>query len=164
MAEALAPVVDFDVSDADLDVSDFIASPEEADGGVVALGVELGLALGLWLGLDGEGVCARADDSISPLSAVVTNNFLSIEKTSMHVVSGAVMASGTAFRSRFEEKPAFTTPTFDLHRCSAMNHRRQGVRERLTSSWRRENSIPPKFHGSQTIRSAPQPKVAATVP
>jgi hypothetical protein len=36
---------------------------EEADGG------ELGL------GLDGDGACAKADESINPLSAVVINNF-----------------------------------------------------------------------------------------
>jgi hypothetical protein len=74
-----------DVSDfiaSDFDASDFIVSLEEAGGGVVALGLELGLgaALGLGLELDGDGDCARADESISPLSAVVINNFLSIEK------------------------------------------------------------------------------------
>jgi hypothetical protein len=50
----------------DLDASAFIGSVEveEADGGV-ALGLEL----------EGEDDCAKADDSISPLNAVVINNF-----------------------------------------------------------------------------------------
>src|SRR5215212_869319 len=75
MAEALAPVVDLDASEdfeaSAFGVSDFIVSPEEAAGGV---------ALGLELGLDGDEYCAKADESINPLSAVVINNFLSIEK------------------------------------------------------------------------------------
>src|SRR5918992_5956530 len=56
--------------------SDFIASPEpeEAAGGVD----EPGLGLG--------DDCAIADDSINPLSAVVSNSFFNIGKTSMHVV------------------------------------------------------------------------------
>jgi|tagenome__1003787_1003787.scaffolds.fasta_scaffold20944476_4 hypothetical protein len=61
MVEADA-LVDLDVSD-DLEVSDFIWSVEEADGGELVLG------------LDGDGACAKADESINPLSAVVINNF-----------------------------------------------------------------------------------------
>jgi len=50
--------------------SAFIGSVE-ADGGEEADG---GVALGL--GLEGaDGDCAKADDSINPLSAVVINNF-----------------------------------------------------------------------------------------
>jgi hypothetical protein len=80
MAEALAlvadvvvvvVVVDFIADGSDFGASDFIVS-EAAGGGVVALG--------LGLGLEDEGDCARADESINPLSAVVTNNFFSIEK------------------------------------------------------------------------------------
>jgi hypothetical protein len=48
----------------DLGASAFIWSVEEADGGV-ALGLEL----------EGADDCAKADDSINPLSAVVINNF-----------------------------------------------------------------------------------------
>jgi hypothetical protein len=77
MAEALAlvaevvvvVVVDFIADGSDFGASDFMVS-DEAGGGVVALG----------LGLEGDGDCARADESINPLSAVVTNNFFSIEK------------------------------------------------------------------------------------
>src|SRR5215204_4321656 len=99
MAEALAPVVDLDASDADFEasafgVSDFIVSPEEAAGGV---------ALGLELGLEGDEYCAKADESINPLSVVVINNFLSIEN--LHACGVRCgMASGTAFRSRFGRK------------------------------------------------------------
>src|SRR4051794_1787936 len=97
-AEALAPepellALDFDVSD--FDASDFIESLGEADGG------ELGLEL------DGEEDCARADESINPLSAVVINNFLSIDKPPC-MWRLVVMASGTAFRLRFGKKPAST--------------------------------------------------------
>src|SRR5688572_1313138 len=59
----------------------FMSLEDEEGGGVVALGLEAdGDALGVALEGDEEGDdCARADDSINPLSAVVTNNFLSIE-------------------------------------------------------------------------------------
>ena len=70
----------------DLDASAFIGSleVEEADGAdglgasafIASLGGEEaagGVALGLELG--GEDDCAKADDSINPLSAVVINNF-----------------------------------------------------------------------------------------
>jgi hypothetical protein len=72
-AEPLALVVpDFEASDfiesdaLDLDASDFIESLEAA--GVCELDPEF----------DGDEDCARADDSISPLSAVVIINFFSI--------------------------------------------------------------------------------------
>ena len=76
MAEAEL-LLDLDASLlADLGASAFSwsAGGEEADGGV-ALGEEAdgGVALGLELG--GEDDCAKADDSINPLSAVVINNF-----------------------------------------------------------------------------------------
>ena len=68
-----------------LEVDDFIASP--------------------------EGDCAMADDSISPLSAVVNNIFFIIRETSMHVF--ACEAFGTAFLSPFMEKPFHDQTTFE---------------------------------------------------
>ena len=62
------------------DASDFVASEEDPDG------EEADGLLEPELGLDGGGVCAIADDSINPLSAVVSNSFFNIGKTSMHVV------------------------------------------------------------------------------
>lgn len=92
----LAPVADFDVSDfvasdaLDFGASAFIVSEEEPAGGV-----ELEAAGGLELepGLDGDGDCAKADDSINPLSVVVSNSFFNIGKTSMQR-GVLVMASG----------------------------------------------------------------------
>ena len=79
-------------------VSDFIASEEEdpeGEAGEEAEGVvELGLEL------DGEDACAMADESINPLSAVESNSFFNIGKTSMQGCF-VVMALGTAFRLRF---------------------------------------------------------------
>ena len=84
-AELLAPPLpaleaDFGASDfvsdsLDFGASDFIVSEEEAGG------AELEAAGGLELepGLDGD-VCAIADESINPLSAVVINSFCSIVK------------------------------------------------------------------------------------
>jgi hypothetical protein len=67
-ADALALELGFEVSDAlgfGVSALGFAVSDGEADGGEV--------------GLEGGGDCAKAEDSINPLSAVVTNNFLSIE-------------------------------------------------------------------------------------
>jgi hypothetical protein len=73
---------------------------EEAAGGVVALG--------LGLELDGDGACAKADDSINPLSAVVINNFCSIDKPPWMWLIVSV-AWGTAFRLRVaENRPPYT--------------------------------------------------------
>jgi hypothetical protein len=85
MAEAVAPDFIADVSD-DFDVSDFIWPLDElvleADG-LDELGLEA--AGGEELAPDDEGLedCARADESINPPSAVVTNNVLSIEFSSI---------------------------------------------------------------------------------
>src|SRR5687767_8772711 len=56
--------------------SDFIASEEEDPDGEAG-GEADGL---LEPGLDGDGACAMADDSINPLSAVVSNSFFNIGK------------------------------------------------------------------------------------
>jgi hypothetical protein len=52
------------------------AEGEGHDGELEAAGGEL--ALGAVVGDDGEDDCAKAAETIRPLSAVVTNNFLSI--------------------------------------------------------------------------------------
>ncbi len=64
--------------------SDFIASEEgDPDG---EAGEEADGLLEPGLEPDGDCDCAMADDSINPLSAVVSNSFFNIGKTSMHVV------------------------------------------------------------------------------
>ena len=57
--------------------SDFIASEEEDPEGEAGAEAEGGVELG---GLDGDGACAMADDSINPLSAVESNSFFNIGK------------------------------------------------------------------------------------
>src|SRR5918995_1496198 len=88
-AEALALLLGLDASG--LVASDFIASEEEDPEGDAGADAEGGVELGLEL--DGDGACAMADDSINPLSAVESNSFFNIGKTSIHRVF-LVMASG----------------------------------------------------------------------
>jgi hypothetical protein len=106
-AEALLPellALDFGVSALDFGVSalDFGVSDEEADGGEV--------------GLEGGGFCAKADDSINPLSAVVTNNFLSIEN--LHECGRLMVVRRARLFAWGLGKPALHNPTFDARRCS----------------------------------------------
>jgi hypothetical protein len=63
--------------------SGFVASEEEDPEGEFGEEADGGVELGLEL--DGDGACAMADDSINPLSAVESNSFFNIGKTSMHV-------------------------------------------------------------------------------
>ncbi len=63
------------------------------------------------LELGGDEDCAMADDSINPLSAVVTNNFFSIGKPPCSGVL-CVMATGAVFRFGLE-KPALIQTTFE---------------------------------------------------
>src|SRR5918995_4962073 len=98
-AEALALLLGLDASGlvasalvaSALVASDFIASEEEDPEGDAGADAEGGVELGLEL--DGDGACAMADDSINPLSAVESNSFFNIGKTSIHRVF-LVMASG----------------------------------------------------------------------
>jgi hypothetical protein len=81
--------------------------PLEADG-VVELG--------------GDVDCARADDSISPLSAVVNNSFFSIGETSMHVCFVESLGHGFCLGS---QEPGHTLSTFELHTAFRMELRAQ---------------------------------------
>lgn len=78
-AEALALLLGLEASG--VVASDFIASEEEDPEGEAGEEAEGGVELGLEL--DGDGACARADDSINPLSAVESNSFFNIGETSM---------------------------------------------------------------------------------
>ena len=85
------------------EASDFIASEEEDPDGEEADGL-----LEPGLGLDGDGDCAMADDSINPLSAVVSNSFFNIGKTSMHVVfCGDALGHSFSFAA-WKTGPLFT--------------------------------------------------------
>jgi hypothetical protein len=83
------------------DASGFVASEEDPDG------EEADGLLEPELGLDGGGVCARADDSINPLSAVVSNSFFNIGKTSMHVVFCGDGVGARLFVRGLETGPLF---------------------------------------------------------
>ena len=133
MAAAVAPL-DFGASDfaevsAFISLEDgeaedgeaFMSLEDDEGGGVVALGLEAG---GDALGAEPEGGeeyddCARADDSISPLSAVVTNNFLSIENLHDCGCFGWRICRARLFVA-VRKKPALFTPTFEYAGCSAI--------------------------------------------
>jgi hypothetical protein len=98
--------------------SDFIASEEEDPDGEA--GGEADGLLEPGLELDGDGDCAMADDSINPLSAVVSNSFFNIGKTSMHVVFCGDGVGARLFVRGLENRPSFQQ-RLNARRCSARN-------------------------------------------
>jgi len=93
--------------------SDFIVSEEEAGG--VELEAAGGLGLEPWL--DGDD-CAIADESINPLSAVVSNNFCSIWKPPCISLSSAEWRGARLYISRSEKNRPSAQQRLNAHRCS----------------------------------------------